>query len=102
MQQLSEASKYRFRYNILSKLGVTDGKIGKIILKQLLLYFGIPLLLPVPLSLFISGCIKNILLEIITPSIFWSSMATGLGLFFIIYLLYFAATYIGYRRSILG
>ncbi|WP_148410677.1 FtsX-like permease family protein [Murimonas intestini] len=102
VQQLSEASKYRFRYNILSKLGVTDGKIGKIILKQLLLYFGIPLLLPVPLSLFISSCIKNILLEIITPSIFWSSMATGLGLFFIIYLLYFAATYIGYRRSILG
>lgn len=102
VQQLSEASKYRFRYNILSKLGVPDRKLGSIILKQLLLYFGIPLLLPVPLSLFISDCLKNILVDLITPSIFWFSMAMGLGLFFIIYLLYFAATYIGYRRSILG
>lgn len=102
VQQLSEASKYRFRYNILSKLGVPDQKLGSIILKQLLLYFGIPLILPVPLSLFISDCLKNILVDLITPSIFWSSMAMGLGLFFIIYLLYFAATYIGYRRNILG
>ncbi|MBU3877258.1 ABC transporter permease [Faecalicatena sp. AGMB00832] len=101
VQQLSEASKHRFRYSILSKLGVTERKISRLILRQLVLYFGIPVLLPVPLSIFISLCVRKILMDIITPMMFWESILMGLGMFFLIYVLYFAATYAGYRRSIL-
>ncbi len=100
VHQLSEASRHRFRYSILSKLGVTDRKIDRLILRQLLLYFGIPLLLPVPLSVFISFCVRKMLLDIITPAMFWESILLGLGVFFLIYVLYFAAAYVGYRRSI--
>lgn len=100
VQQLSEASKHRFRYRILSNLGLTERKIDRLILRQLLLYFGIPLLLPVPLSIFISLCLKNTLLDMITTAVFWGSILLGLGLFFMIYALYFAATYVGYRRSV--
>ena len=101
VQQLSEASKHRSRYSILSKLGVTERKISRLILRQLVLYFGIPVLLPVPLSIFISLCVRKILMDIITPMMFWKSILMGLGMFFLIYVLYFAATYAGYRRSIL-
>ena len=100
VQQLSEASKHRFRYRILSNLGLTERKIDRLILRQLLLYFGTPLLLPVPLSIFISLCLKNTLLDMITTAVFWGSILLGLGLFFMIYALYFAATYVGYRRSV--
>lgn len=100
VQQLSEASKHRFRYKILSKLGVEDKKISKLIFRQLLLYFGIPLLLPVPLSIFISVCIRNVIMSFITPAVFWSSISIGLGIFLLIYVLYFATTFIGYRRSV--
>lgn len=99
VQQLSEASKHRFRYKILSNLGVSDRKIHKLIFRQLLLYFGIPLLLPIPLSVFIAACVKNILLEMITTAVFWTSVSIGLGLFLLIYLLYFTATYVGCRQN---
>lgn len=100
VQQLSEASKHRFRYKILSKLGVEDKKISRLIFRQLLLYFGIPLLLPVPLSIFISVCIRNVIMSFITPAVFWSSISIGLGIFLLIYVLYFATTFMGYRRSV--
>ena len=99
VQQLSEASKHRFLYKILSNLGVSDRKIHKLIFRQLLLYFGIPLLLPIPLSVFIAACVKNILLEMITTAVFWTSVSIGLGLFLLIYLLYFTATYVGCRQN---
>ncbi|MDO4273625.1 MAG: FtsX-like permease family protein [Eubacteriales bacterium] len=101
VQQLSEASKHRFRYKILSKLGVEDKKISRLVFRQLLLYFGVPLLLPVPLSIFISSCIRNLIMSLITPAVFWSSIAVGLGIFLLIYILYFAATFVGYKRSVL-
>lgn len=101
VQQLSEASKYRFRYNILLKLGSTERKIGKLIFKQLLLYFGIPLLLPIPLSVFLSLCIREIMMDMIKPTTFWTSVSLGMGVFLLIYVLYFAAAYVGYRKSVL-
>lgn len=102
VQQLSEASKYRFRYSILSKLGVPDARIGRLIFHQLLLYFGIPLLLPVPLSIFISSCVNTMLQTMISPAAFRASVAVGLGIFLMIYILYFAAACVGYRRSVLN
>lgn len=101
IQQLSEASKYRFRYDILSKMGVSERKTGKLIFRQLLIFFGIPLVLPVPVSIFISFCVRSLLLEMITPAVFWTSVTAGLLVFFLIYALYFAATYVGYKKSIL-
>ena len=101
VQQLSEASKHRFRYKILSNLGVPDQKIGKLIFRQMLLYFGIPLLIPLPLSVFIASSIKNIMLGVITPAIFWGAVSISLGVFLLIYMLYFAATYVGYKRNVI-
>ena len=67
----------------------------------MLLYFGIPLLIPLPLSVFIASSIKNIMLGVITPAIFWGAVSISLGVFLLIYMLYFAATYVGYKRNVI-
>ena len=44
------ASRHRYRYDVLSKLGVKRGEINRIIQKQLLWYYGIPILFALALG----------------------------------------------------
>lgn len=50
MQQLSDSSKYRFRYDILSKMGLCRQEVDRMILKQLFFYYLVPMLVSVLLS----------------------------------------------------
>ncbi len=44
LQQLLDAGKYKYRFSVLRKLGVDEQKIGKLVLKQLGVWFGLPIL----------------------------------------------------------
>ena len=101
VQQVSDGAKYRYRYDVLAKLGLSRRDTDRLILKQMLAYY----LCPALLAIVISG--KMILFA---SDIF--IMTTGLSvpvggffvksilLFFGIYLVYFAVTYIEFRRSV--
>ena len=43
--------KYKYRYELLKKLGVDELQINRTIFKQLLFYFAIPMVLPVIISI---------------------------------------------------
>lgn len=101
VQQLSESSKYRFRYRILSKLGVSKRTRQKLVFKNVLFYFAIPLAVPIPLSMFVTRCMNHlILMEQLSGGKFWGTVFMSIGVFGFVYLLYFAATYIGCRKNI--
>ena len=101
VQQLSESSKYRFRYRILSKLGVGKRTRQKLVFKNVLFYFAIPLAVPIPLSMFVTRCMNHlILMEQLSGGKFWGTVFMSIGVFGFVYLLYFAATYIGCRKNI--
>ncbi|MDC7291311.1 FtsX-like permease family protein [Blautia schinkii] len=101
VQQLSDASKYRYRYQVLSKLGVEEDRISKIIFKQTGIYFLIPILIPVPVSVFLSEEIHRLLMSsMLTVNTLILAILLSLGLFLLIYCIYFAATYLGYKRKI--
>lgn len=103
VQQLSDASKYRYRYQVLSKLGVEEDRIGKVIFKQTGIYFLIPIIIPVPVSVFLSEEIHRLLMSsMLTVNTFILAILLSLGLFLLIYCIYFAATYLGYKRKILA
>ncbi len=51
IQQLSDSEKYKYRYELLRKLGVDELHINRTIFKQLLFYFAIPMVLPVIISI---------------------------------------------------
>ncbi len=101
VQQLSDSAKYKFRYQVLSQIGYSRGEISGIILKQLLWYYGCPLLA----ALAISGVIAvytggkfNFYTGIKTPGFMYFLISS---LFFMgIYSLYFILTYIGFKRNV--
>jgi len=103
VQQLSDSVKYRNRYEVLRKLGMKKKELNRVILKELSLYYLVPFFAAALLSGGIVGYMSVIFVTysgVITPA--WIYFAMALGLFGCIYLLYFAATYIGFRRNVCG
>lgn len=101
VQQLSDSTKYRFRYDVLRKLGLDRKEISKTVRKQLVAYY----LCPVLFAVGISGIIgiymsrKFIFFTGVSTSVF-QYFGIAFILFFAIYAVYFIATYVGFRRNI--
>lgn len=101
VQQLSDSAKYKFRYDVLSKLGLERSQIHLLIGKQLAAYY----LCPAILAIVISG---KMILTVSWLFVFNTGVPTAVGgffarsilLFFGIYLVYFAVTYIGFVRNV--
>lgn len=101
VQQLSDSSKYRFRYEVLSKLGLSSREIDKVILKQLFFFYLVPVLVSVMLSAVTAVFAGNQFVRY--------TGANGSGLYYFaisllvfigVYLIYFGVTYIGFKRNI--
>ena len=100
VQQLSDSSRYKFRYAVLAKLGMAQADVDRLIRKQLLLYFGLPLLLPLPISILATVFANRALAAYVGSSIVTAAIAGSLIGFGLVYLLYFAATVIGFQKTI--
>lgn len=101
VQQLSDSAKYKFRYDVLAKLGLGQSRIRLLILKQLAAYY----LCPAVLAIIISGKMilfmsKGFVLLTGVPASAGGFFARSIALFFGIYLVYFAVTYIGFKRNV--
>lgn len=101
VQQLSDSGKYRFRYDVLSKLGLSDREIDRVILKQLFSFYLVPVLISVMLSAVTAVFAGNQFVRY--------TGASGNGLYYFgisllvfigVYLIYFGVTYIGFKRNI--
>ena len=101
VQQLSDSTKYSYRYRVLHNMGVDKDARAKLILKQLLIYFGCPILIPIIVSLAISYKLNNILMT--GTQIQMSNyvfFAIALGLFMLVYSIYFSVTYLCFKRNV--
>lgn len=47
LQQLSDSDKYRYRFQVLRNLGVEEKYIRKLLLKQLGIWFGVPVIVAI-------------------------------------------------------
>lgn len=101
VQQLSDSAKYRYRYDVLAKLGLKGNQINSLILKQLAAYYLCPSLLAVVISgkmiLFASERFVAMTGVPATPVRFF---AGSIFLFFGIYVVYFAVTYVSFKRNV--
>lgn len=101
VQQLSDSAKYKFRYDVLAKLGLDHRQIRNLILKQLAAYY----LCPALLAMVIGG---KMILFASSRFVLMTGVPTAAGgfflrssaLFFGIYLVYFIVTYVGFQRNI--
>lgn len=101
VQQLSDSAKYRYRYQVLAKIGLGRRAIHKIVFYQLFGYYLCPALFSAAVSGIVAGYVGsafNFYTGVSTPV--FQYFGLSFLLFFGIYAVYFAATYVGFIRNI--
>ena len=100
IQQLSDSEKYKYRYELLKKLGMDELEINRTIFKQLFFYFAIPMLLPFILSIPIILSISKIFTIAVTMEEIIRNIGIIYGMFILVYGIYFIATDVQFTRNI--
>ena len=102
IQQLSDSEKYKYRYELLKKLGMDELQINRTIFKQLLFYFAIPMILPVIISIPVILGVGQIFTVAVTMEEIFKNIWIMLGMFILVYGIYFIATDVQFDRNING
>lgn len=104
LQQLLDAGKYKYRFGVLRKLGVEEEKIGRLVLKQLSVWFGFPILVAIIVSIVvIAYFIQTVSAEISAYIGFGAlmlQMGMTVGILVLLLICYFISTWILFKRSI--
>ena len=104
LQQLSDSIEHRSRFKVLKKLGVDKSEINKLILKQISVYF----IMPVSISLigFVMFMVNfmDIISKQIQSFIGDKGLILNIGissaLMILIYACYFIGTYYSFKRNV--
>ena len=100
IQQLSDSEKYKYRYELLKKLGIDELEMNRTIFKQIFFYFAIPMLLPFVISIPAILGISQIFTIAVTMEEIIRNIGIILGIFILVYGIYFIATDVQFTRNI--
>lgn len=104
LQQLADSIEHKSRFNVLRNLGVEEDKIYKIVLKQISIYFIIPVFIAlVGVIVFSCNYFKVIETEIsfyVGDKAFIANIVFAVILLISIYIVYFLGTYYTFKRNI--
>lgn len=104
LQQLMDAGQYRYRFSVLRKLGVEERHIGRLVLSQLGVWFG----LPVAVAVLVSTVVISYFLQTVSAEIaayigfgaLMTQIAVTAGILVLLLICYFLSTWLLFRRSI--
>ena len=102
IQQLSDSEKYKYRYELLKKLGMDELQINRTIFKQLFFYFAIPMVVPVIISIPVILSISQVFAVAVTMEEILRNILIILAMFILVYGVYFIATEVQFNRNING
>lgn len=104
LQQLLDAGKFKYRFSVLRKLGVEEHQIEKLVLKQLGVWFGLPIFVAIVVSaILITYFIQTISAEIsayIGFGALMSQIGMIAGALTLLLVCYFISTWILFKKSI--
>ena len=101
IQTLSDSNKNKYQYKLLKKLGVEDKNIKKTIRKQITCNFLFPALYPIIIAITTSFSINRLFYAITSANMnYLTSILITIGIFAIIYGIYYIATYITFKNNI--
>lgn len=104
LQQLLDAGQYKYRFLVLRKLGVEEKQIGKLILKQLGVWFGLPIAVAIVVAaIVIAYFMQTISAEIsayIGFTVLLQQIGMTAGILAILLLCYFLSTWLLFRRFV--
>lgn len=104
LSQLTDSIEHKDRFNVLRKLGVEENQINRIILKQISIYFIVPIVIAmIGDAIFIYNyyLIYNDIITVFVGNIeFILSIIFGVALMIVIYICYFIGTYYTFKINI--
>ena len=104
LSQLTDSIEHKDRFKVIKRLGVEDYEVNKIILRQISVYFIIPIAIAmIGIILFIYNfyiIYKDIINTYIGNEVFILTIILGVILMIGIYLCYFVGTYYSFKRNI--
>ena len=100
IQQLSDSEKYKYRYELLKKLGMEESQMNRTIFKQLFFYFANPIILPIIISIPAILSVGSIFTIAVTIEEILRNMLIVFGMLILVYGIYFIATDVQFNRNI--
>lgn len=103
IQQLSESRHYRCQFDLLEKLGMDAREMAKALRTQFAIYYAMPAVPPLLIGVpFILNLAKQpepeIMVGLSSPG---AIVAISLGVFFLVYAVYFTVAYISLKKNVL-
>lgn len=104
LQQLLDAAHYKYRFGVLRRLGVDQEELEHLVLKQLAVWFGLPILVAVFVSIIVVVYFFEMISAQISAYIGFGVLLTQVGMmacvFALLLICYFVSTWILFKRSI--
>jgi len=104
LQQLLDADKYKYRFSVLRKLGVDEQRIEKLVLKQLSVWFGLPIIVAIVVSTVVIAYFIQIISAEISAYIGFEALMLQIGMvvgiLILLLICYFISTWILFKHSI--
>lgn len=104
LSQLSDSIEHKDRFNVLRRLGIEENEINKIILKQISIYFILPIAIAmVGVAIFIYNYYlfyKDVITVFVGEKTYILSVVFGVALMLAVYICYFGGTYYTFKRNI--
>ena len=104
LQQLLDAGQYRARFQVLRRLGVEEIEIHRLVMRQLGVWFGLPVGAAVLVGTIVTGCFVGALEAEINAYVGFGALAVQLGvmagILAILLGCYFVSTWALFRRAI--
>lgn len=99
-QQVMDASKQKYEYQLLHKLGMSKKEIYQHVRKQIALYFFLPMLLPIIYIIPLLPIMDLLFQELSGSSNIYFACFVSYILYMIIYFCYYLLAYIGCKRNL--
>ncbi|WP_195989431.1 FtsX-like permease family protein [Clostridium sp. D53t1_180928_C8] len=104
LSQLADSIEHKDRFNVLRKLGIEENEISKIILKQISVYFIVPIAIAmIGVIIFVYNYYlfyEYVIRVFVGDKTFVLSVIFGVTLMISVYIAYFFATYYTFKRNI--
>ena len=104
LQQLLDAAHYKYRFGVLRKLGVDRLEIEHLILKQLAVWFGLPITIAAFVSIIVAAYFFNTISAQISAYIGLGVLLTQVGavvcILVLLLICYFVSTWILFQKAV--
>lgn len=102
MNLLSESKSNRARYILMNKIGMSEESLKKLLKRQILVLFLIPLVLGIPIAIITVGILSFVFSVVMTYSYMLVNFLLTAAVFISIYLIYIIVTYRTYKSIVLN